>query len=85
MNLKCLFKGHDWVVGRVAEKWARQALEHQKSYHNRVCRRCHKEEWNADDVERKAKAVLGARDIILGTKNLLEKGRHVAVDPDEFP
>jgi hypothetical protein len=82
----CVVKGHEWIVGRVAESWARELVKDKKSYHNRACSRCEKEEWNADDVEKEAERLMVLRDRLGYTKKQadLEPGDQ-PVDPDEFP
>ena len=82
----CIIKDHKWVVGRVAERWARDLIPDKKSYHNRACTRCEKEEWNADEVEKDAERILMMRDRLGATKQQaeLEPGDRL-VDPHEFP
>jgi len=85
----CVIKDHEWVFGRVAERWARALVPGKKSYHNRACSRCTKEEWNADDIEKEAERILQLKRMLGGT----EVQAHVEpvdpndrpCDPDEFP
>jgi hypothetical protein len=80
MKFKCIFSGHDWITGRVADSDARRMVPDQKSYHNRACRRCGKAEWHADETEKRADELARAR-------LALRKGkrRDKPCDPNEFP
>jgi hypothetical protein len=49
MKLRCLF-GHDWLYGRPAPSQAKWILK-WKVLHNRVCKRCGKEDRKADEAE----------------------------------
>jgi hypothetical protein len=82
----CVIKGHQWVVGRPAEKWSRDLVKGRPSYHNRACTRCEKEEWNADEVEEEAQRLLQIKERLGATKKHaeLEPGDKF-VDPNEFP
>ena len=44
----------------------------KKSYHNRVCKHCEKEEWNADKVEKEAEKFLRLREMLGGTMTATE-------------
>jgi hypothetical protein len=82
----CVVKGHEWVVGRVAEKWARELVKGRPSYHNRACSRCEKEEWNADETEKAAERILMMKDRLGATQKQAEISLESrTVDPDEFP
>ncbi len=78
----CVIKGHNWVVGRVAERWVRDLVPDEKSYHNRACIRCLKEQWNADVAEKEAERILSIRDMLGGTEVQANIG---PVDPDDRP
>lgn len=82
----CVVKGHEWIVGRVAEKDARELVKGRPSYHNRACSRCEKEEWNADDVEKEAERLAALKERLGVTKTQadLEPGDR-PIDPNEFP
>jgi hypothetical protein len=89
MKLRCVFKGHDWVYGRAAGKWARALVKGQKCYHNRACKHCGKEEWHADNAEKKADYIRSLKDM-LGTSRRQAEIEEVdpfdrELDPDEFP
>lgn len=85
----CVIKGHEWVVGRAAGKWARALVPDEKSYHNRACTRCAKEEWNADDVEKEADRILQLKQMLGGSETqasiLRLDPNDRACDPHEFP
>ena len=85
----CVIKGHSWVVGRVADGWARDLVKDEKSYHNRACTRCTKEQWNADIVEKEAERILSLRQMLGGTEvqaNIVPVDPNDRpCDPDEFP
>jgi hypothetical protein len=82
----CVVKGHDWIVGRIADDNARRFVTGKKSYHNRACTRCCKEEWNADDVEEEAERLMDLRDRLGVTRTHADiDPRDAACDPDEFP
>ena len=85
----CVVKGHDWIVGRVAEQFARDLVLDQKSYHNRACKRCDKEEWNADDIEAEAERLNQVRERLGYSKEQAEREpvnpSDMLIDPDEFP
>ena len=82
----CVVKGHERVVGRIADRTDRELVPGKKSYHNRVCSRCDTEEWNADDVEAEAERIRNLKERMGYSKKHadLEPGDK-PVDPDEFP
>jgi len=85
----CIVTKHKWVLGRVAERWARELVPSKKGYHNRACTRCDKEEWHADVVEKEAERILGVRKRLGFTKAQSESKlwdpMKKPLDPDEFP
>ena len=89
MKFRCLFKGHVWIIGRAADRVARQMAKPRKSYHNRACCHCGKEEWNADEAEADADRVHAVHDLLRETKRVarLKKVDPAVrpIDPNEFP
>lgn len=82
----CIIKGHQWVVGRVADKNARDLVPDRPSYHNRACSRCEKEEWNADDIEAEAERILTIKDRLGSTRKHAElTPGDRPIDPNAFP
>ena len=85
----CVVKGHEWICGRLAESRARDMVKGEKSYHNRACTRCSKEEWNADDVEKEAERLLQLKLMLGGTEvqaNIAPVDPNDRLcDPNEFP
>ena len=85
----CVVKGHPWVIGRLAESWARDLVPGKKSYHNRACARCATEQWNADDIEKEAdrilelKRLLGGTEVAANTESIDPRDR--PIDPHAFP
>lgn len=88
-RIVCMVKDHQWVTGRVAEQWARELIKGKKSYHNRACSRCGKEQWNADDVEAEAERMLMMKERLGVTRKQAEleamDPRKRPIDPNEFP
>lgn len=88
MKLKCLIKGHLWMVGRVADRESRHLVD-AKSYHNRACGRCGKEEWNADEVEAEAERIRVVREMLHETRRVARikemDPKLRPIDPHEFP
>jgi|3_EtaG_2_1085321.scaffolds.fasta_scaffold30222_4 hypothetical protein len=85
MKFKCLIGRHEWVVGRAAQEQARQLVT-KKNYHNRACKHCGKEEWNADEAEAEADKVMLLKDRLGYTRKQAELGAGGALcDPHEFP
>jgi len=89
MKLRCLFKGHTWIIGRAADRVVLQMIKPRKSYHNRACCHCGKEEWNADEAEADAGRVHAVHDLLRETKRVakLKKVDPLVrlIDPNEFP
>jgi len=85
----CVVKGHDWIVGRVAGSAAREIVTDRKSYHNRACKRCEKEEWNADDCEAEADRLQELKERLGYTKKQADieamDPKDRPIDPDVFP
>jgi hypothetical protein len=89
MRLRCLIGRHEWVAGRAADRWARNFVKGKKSYHNRGCKHCPKEEWNADETEKEAERLLSLKKK-LGSNQVQADAEPVdpcdlLCDPDEFP
>lgn len=84
----CVIKGHEWIVGRVAGREHRDLVV-KKSYHNRACTRCGKEEWNADDTEAEAEEIRLMKERLGFSKARAEMEamdpRDRPIDPNGFP
>ena len=85
----CIIKGHDWIYGRVAELWARELIPGKTSYHNRACRRCTHEQWNADEIEKEADTIRQVRRMLGGPARWADTEmvdpKDLLCDPNEFP
>jgi hypothetical protein len=85
----CVIKGHEWIVGRLAQSWARDLVKGEKSYHNRACTRCDLEQWNADKIEKEADRILGVKRMLGVTETQAKLGpvdpADRPCDPNEFP
>lgn len=85
MRFRCLIGRHEWVIGRAAHSHARQLVD-KKNYHNRACKHCGKEEWNADEAEAEADRVVLLKDKLGYTRHQAELGATGGLcDPNEFP
>lgn len=88
-KFKCLFGKHTWLTGRVVSDHARNLVPDEKSYHNRACAYCPKEEWNADEIEAEADRITFVREMLRETKRVAKikpvAPKKLILDPDEFP
>ena len=69
----------------MADDQVRQLIT-RKSYHNRACKHCGKEEWNADEAEAEAERVTLLKVRLGYTKKQIDLGSDGRLcDPNEFP
>jgi len=89
MKFRCLFRGHVWIVGRVASDWARRTIKPRKRYHNQQCCHCGKEEWHADAAEEEAERFKVVQEMLHKTEKVAKlkpvDPKNRPLDPNAFP